>query len=315
VIPRELTAVIRLALDPITLLRVVLDPRTLRAGWKALRPPSLVIAGFSCLLGIVLGFRDGSRDWINAAAALVAGLCLQAGVNLVNDFFEFKQRKIDDKLAHLRIFGDERERVEWLIFCAGLLVMAAAGPIGLFIAWRTHWGVVILGLVGFAGGFFYTGEPLNYKRRGLAVPIVFFLMGMFMIAGSYFAVRRTLTWDSIWVSIPVSTLVSLILLANELRDFEADSRHGIRTLTVRIGYRPALALFFALLAAAYAVSAVLAVCGLMPSLRLIFFALPFAVPPAVVAFREPSRRMVIIPLMMLHHLVFGGLFALTYVLG
>lgn len=314
-IPNELASVLRLALDPVTLVKVVLDGRTLRAGWRALRPFSLVIAGFSCILGICVAFRDGSRDWLNAAAALAAGLCLQAGVNLVNDFFEFKQRKVDDKLADLKVYGAERDRLEWMIFCAGLLVMAAAGPLGLFIAWRTGWPVIILGLVGFAGGFFYTGEPVNYKRRGLAVPIVFLLMGVIMITGTDYAVRGSFSWRPVWASLPISGLVSLILLANELRDFESDTRHGIRTLTVRIGYRPALVLFFALLALAYAGTALLSRIGLMPDTRLVFLAAPFAVPPALLAFREPARRNGIIPLMMLHHLAFGTLTAVTYFLS
>ena len=69
-------------------IRLAFDWRSWRAGMKALRMPSLVIAGFSCALGVVLAYHDGRGDLINAAAVLVAGLALQAGVNLVNDFFE-----------------------------------------------------------------------------------------------------------------------------------------------------------------------------------------------------------------------------------
>lgn len=287
------------------LARLAFDPRVLREGWKALRPFSLVIAGFSCILGAVLAFRDGSRDWLTAAAALLAGLCLQAGVNLVNDFFEFKH-------AHEPASGS-RSPMEWLIFGAGLAAMAAAGPIGLFIAWRSGWPVLLFGLVGFAGGYAYTGEPLNYKRRGLGVPLVFFLMGVLMIVGTYYALRKAFSWETVPASLPLSFLVSLILLANELRDEERDRRLGIRTLTVRIGYRRSLLLYFLLLAAAYGSAVLLRAFGLLPHLRFLFFALPFAVPPTVLAFREPARRTPIIPWVMLHHFVFGSLNALTYV--
>ncbi len=36
-------------------------------------------------------------------------------------------------------------------------------------------------------------------------------------------------------------------------------------------------------------------------------AAPFAVPPTLLVFRDSSRRQGIIPLVMLHHLVYGGL--------
>ena len=287
------------------------DPRVLAAGWKALRPFSLVIAGSSCILGAVLAFHDGSRDWINAAAALVAGLCLQAGVNLINDFSE--RGLALDAPGGPRAAGVERDSTQWLIFCAGLAVMAAAAPLGVFIAWRAGWPIIILGLVGFIGGYFYTGEPFNYKRRGMGPLFVFFLMGVFMIAGTYYAVRGAFSWTAVLASIPLSTLVSLILLANELRDHERDRRLGIRTMTVRIGYQGAVRVFFALLVLAYGSAALLSAFAVVPHLKFIFFAVPFAVPPAALAFRPPGGRIRIIPLIMLHHFAFGALYALTYI--
>ncbi len=303
---------------------MALDPRVLAAGWKALRPFSLVIAGSSCILGAVLAFHDGSRDWINAAAALVAGLCIQAGVNLINDFSERgmdepgpeESGRAEPDLSepdHMPAAGVERDATQWLIFCAGLVVMAAAAPLGVFIAWRTGWPIVILGLVGFIGGYFYTGEPFNYKRRGLGPLFVFFLMGVFMIAGTYYAVRGAFSWSALLSSVPLSVLVSLILLANELRDHERDGRLGIRTMTVRIGYRSALGVFFALLVFAYGSAALLRLFAVVPHLKLIFLAVPFAVPPAALAFRAPGGRSRIIPLIMLHHFAFGALYALTFI--
>jgi 1,4-dihydroxy-2-naphthoate octaprenyltransferase len=292
--------------------RLAFDLRSWRAGLKAGRLPSLVIAAFSCALGAVLAWRAGRGDLLNTAAVMVAGLALQLGVNLVNDFFEFRQGKVDDKVANLGFGAKDRVLLEWLIFLVGLAFFGFAGLIGLFLAWRSGWPLVVLGIVGFLGGFFYTGEPLNYKRRGLAVVLVFFLMGVFMVVGASFAVSGRFHWRDVFSSIPVSLLVSLILLANELRDFESDSRHGIRTLAVRIGYSRAVGVYCALLACAYIAPLVLWRAGLFPRPGFVFLALPFAVPPFLFMRRPPERRMGIIPLVMLHHLVFGSLFCASY---
>jgi 1,4-dihydroxy-2-naphthoate polyprenyltransferase len=292
--------------------RLAFDLRSWRAGLRAARLPSLVIAAASCGLGIVLAYRDGRGDLLNAIAVMVAGLALQAGVNLVNDFFEFRQRKVDDKVAHLGFDRADRGLLEVLIFLVGLAFFGVAGLVGLFLAWRTGWALLGLGAVGFVGGFFYTGEPLNYKRRGLAVLLVFFLMGILMVAGSAWAVGKVVSVTIVLQSIPVSILVSLILLGNELRDYEADVRFGIRTLTVRVGYRAGVRLYAALFAAAYAAAVVLHLVGLFPHLRLLPLALPFVVPPLLLTRRPPERRGPLIPLVMLHHLAFGALFCLTY---
>ena len=297
-------------------LRFAFDPRSWRAGLKALRIPSLVIAAASCGLGVVLAYRDGRGDVLNAIAVMVTGLALQAGVNLVNDFFEFRQRKVDDKVAWLGFSTTDREFLEVLIFLVGLAFFGLAGLVGLFLAWRSGWGLIALGLFGFAGGFFYTGEPLNYKRRGLAVVLVFFLMGVPMIAGSYLGVAGRATTQVLLrvclQAVPVSILVSAILLGNEIRDYDSDSRYGIQTLAVRVGYRRAVGLFCALAMAAYAVAAVLLAAGLFPHARLLPIAAPLVVPPVLFMRLPAQRRGPLIPLVMLHHLVFGTLFCLTW---
>jgi 1,4-dihydroxy-2-naphthoate octaprenyltransferase len=293
-------------------IRLALDLRSWRAGFKALRLPSLVIAGFSCALGVVLATHDGRGDLINAIAVILAGLALQAGVNLVNDFFEFRQRKVDDKISRLGFSTDDRQFLEVLIFLVGLALFGFTGLLGLFLTWRSGWPVLVFGLIGWIGGFFYTGEPLNYKRRGLAVTLVFFLMGIIMIPGAYFAVSGVFSWTSVLASVPVSFLISLILLANELRDFESDAKHGIRTLTVRIGYRRAIIVYCGLLACAYASPVVLWLMGGFPHLRWIYLAAPAAVPPFLFMPRAAEKRMGIVPVVMLHHLVYGFLYCFTY---
>jgi len=298
----------KLPFAPRELPGLLMDPRAWQAWLKALRLPSLVIALVSCGLGAALAWRDGRGHLASTIVVLAAGMVLQAGVNLVNDFFEFKTRRVDDKIAHLGMFGPERRLVEWFIFLSGLACFAAVVPAGLYLAWRAGWPFAALGAIGLVGGYAYTGEPLNYKRRGLGVPLVFFLMGVLLVAGSYYAVGRTLAVRIVILSLPVSALVSLILLANELRDHDPDSRHGIRTLTVRVGYRPAVALYLALLAAAYAATVLLGLAGMLPRSWLVLGALPFAVAPTVMVFRPHERRQGIIPLVMLHHLAFGGLY-------
>jgi 1,4-dihydroxy-2-naphthoate polyprenyltransferase len=293
-------------------IRLGLDLRSWRAGFKALRLPSLVIAGFSCALGIVLAVHNGRGDLVNAAAVMIAGLALQAGVNLVNDFFEFRQKKVHDKISTYGFSGQDREFLEVLIFLVGLAFFGLTGLLGLFLAWRSGWPVLLFGLFGWIGGFFYTGEPLNYKRRGLAVTLVFFIMGVIMISGAYYAVAGTFSWLPVLASVPVSFLISLILLANELRDFEADTRFGIRTLAVRVGYRRAVIVYCVLLACAYVSPAILYFLGSFPRPGLIYLALPAAIPPFLFIGKSPKHRTGIIPVVMFHHLVYGFLYCLTY---
>ncbi|HEU4564988.1 MAG TPA: prenyltransferase, partial [Gemmatimonadaceae bacterium] len=156
--------------------------------------------------------------------------------------------------------------------------------------------------------------PLNYKRRGLAVILVFFLMGVLMIAGSYYASSGR--WDprAAWLSVPVSALVSLLLVSNEMRDWEDDTRHGIRTLTVRVGYDRGVRIYWSLVALAYGSALVLWLRGLLPLPWPLLLSLPALRAPLRLLHAPPSARRPLPPLTARFHLVFGGLYVVTCVM-
>jgi 1,4-dihydroxy-2-naphthoate octaprenyltransferase len=272
-----------------------------------LRPFSFTIALVSCGLGVAVAAARGAFHLGAAAGVVAAGLLFQAGVNLVNDYFEFKQRRVDDKLADLRIAAGRRTGLERGIFASGLACLALIAPIGIWLATRAGPGLVALGALGMAGAYFYTGEPLNYKRRGLAVVLVFFLMGVLMVWGADLAVAGTPSADAFWISLPVSALVSLLLLSNELRDAEDDARHGIRTLTVRVGYPRAVALYVALVVAAYAGAV-----ALSPHPWLVLLSVVALPAPLRLLHAPREQRRAITPLTARFHLAFGALYTLTF---
>jgi 1,4-dihydroxy-2-naphthoate octaprenyltransferase len=212
---------------------------------RAFRPFSYVVALASCGLGVALAWRDGYGDLGLAALLLCAGLLLQAGVNLVNDAGDL--RLLDGSLGwHAAARRQIRRHYRW-----GLVCFAVATLIGLYFVWLRGWPLLLLGAGGIAGAFGYTTEPINYKRRGLAVLLVFWLMGVLMVVGCYFALAGGWRADVLLASLPLSCLVSLLLLANELRDLRVDAADGVGTLSVRLGEARARWLFVALLLAAY----------------------------------------------------------------
>jgi 1,4-dihydroxy-2-naphthoate octaprenyltransferase len=282
--------------------------RYLRGWIYALRPLSLIIAVVSCLTGIVTAYREGYGNTLTAVLVLTGGIFLQSGVNLINDFFEFRARNIRDKIPHLDITGTAREKLEVMIFLTGVGFFLLTVPIGIFLVFTTGLPLLFLGAVGLFGGYFYTAEPLNYKRRGLAVIFVFFLMGVLMIAGAYYAVSGRLSPDVLFLSLPVSALVSQLLLSNEIRDYEYDLEYGHRTLTYRIGFKKAVALYGGLLLFAYLFPIHLDRVGILSHAWILAGALPLAAVPLRTLFRPPADRVRVIPWNMLHHAVYGGLY-------
>ncbi|WP_426417545.1 prenyltransferase [Aestuariirhabdus sp. LZHN29] len=216
---------------------------------KALRPFSFSVALIACGLGVLAAGLDGFSDPLRAALVILAGVLAQATVNLINDHS-------DKSLWRERVDVSDQERSAVLALISrntriGVLCGVVAGLIGLWLTLKTDLGLLALCVVGFLGGYYYTAEPINYKRRGLGVALVFWFTGVLLVLGAYYALTSTISVQALLLSLPIALLSSLLLLSNELRDVEADRQHGLKTLTVRIGANPARGLYLALLGSNY----------------------------------------------------------------
>jgi 1,4-dihydroxy-2-naphthoate octaprenyltransferase len=217
----------------------------------ALRLFSLAVALVSCGLGIRLGWESTNPQYLLAVCVLLGGILAQTGINLINDTEDLQQDDTGsiDEQATKRIL--QNQSVGWLAF-------ALAALIGLYLVslrgWLLFWvfsGSAILALN-------YNAGPLNFKHHGIAFIQVFLLMGIIMIQASYFVLSGEFSTRVAWHSLPVSLLISLLLLSNEIRDYESDLKDRTRTLSVRIGLPAARRFYWALIAAAFSLTLVYA---------------------------------------------------------
>jgi 1,4-dihydroxy-2-naphthoate octaprenyltransferase len=129
---------------------------------------------------------------------------------------------------------------------AGAYLIAVAG-----------WELLLVGVASILAGVLYTGGPRPYGYEGLGEVFVFLFFGVAAVAGSYFV--QTEEWDAVAfaLAVPVGLLASAILVVNNVRDIDTDRRAGKRTLAVRLGRERTRRLYVAMLAVAYATTALL----------------------------------------------------------
>ena len=229
------------------------------------RPFSFTASATPVAIGGALAWADGQFQWWLFVLAMVAGVCLQLGTNIVNEIYDVR-RGTDNitspRASHAILKGivSEREAFALAFGAFGVSVLLGLS----FIAIR-GWPIAALGVAGLLGGYFYTAPPFEYKYRALGVPLVFFLMGPLMVEGSYYTVAGAFSARALVASIPVGFLVAAILHANEWRDVSEDTRLGSLTLSSLIGVRRAHSLYLSLLVGAYLVVAVAAMVQALPT--------------------------------------------------
>jgi 1,4-dihydroxy-2-naphthoate octaprenyltransferase len=286
--------------------------RRLGAAWEVVRPFAYTASTIPVAVGGALAWHDGRFDLGLFLLALAGAVFLHSGTNVVNEVYDVR-RGIDTitspRASHAILKGRISERgALWL----AALFFAAAVGVGLALVITRGWPIVALGLIGLAGGYFYTAPPFEYKYRALGVPLVFLLMGPLMTVGGYFAASGAWSVEALILSVPVGLLVTAILHGNEWRDISEDTRAGIVTLSARVGAGVAHYAYVAMVVGAYvALGLAVALRWTSPTTMLVVLSLPFlaqVMRSAELGAGGQARAIAMIDLQTARlHLAFGGL--------
>jgi len=250
---------------------------------RLLRPFSFTASLVPLLLGAALAaLDDGDDRWLLLPFVLVGGVGLHAVANVANDLYDFRRGvDVDYPLeGSSRVLTDgvldERQVTRCLLVLVAVVV--ACGAVLLAVRGLP---MLVLGLVGLAGAYGYTGGPRGYKYLGLGDVLVLVLMGPLMVGGSYLALTGALPSRVLLASAPVALLVSAVLVANNLRDVTHDRDTGVTTVSTALATRPALARaeYDVLLGLAALAVPVLVLTGVLPVAALLaLLAVPLGVP-------------------------------------
>lgn len=288
---------------------------------QACRVFSLTASVVPVLLGAAgVVYMGVPARWCLFFPILLASVTIHIGTNLVGEYFDFK-KGVDRRDT----YGGSRVLVESLldpkhVFYAGIFCFVLSAAIGLIFFAIHGWPILLLGLVGIAGGFFYTAAPVGYKYLGLGDLCVFILMGPLMVIGSYFVLTGTYRHSVLLISLPIGCLVTAILSANNLRDILHDTQAHINTTATLLGHRVARWEYTALVIGAYVISIILVIIKVLPLWSLVtLLTVPLAVKNVKTALKsDPESPEQIAGLDVETaklHLPFGLLLIISLILG
>ncbi len=254
-------------------------PHSVGAWVQVFRPFSYTASIIPVLLGAALTvYFQQSAQWMLLPLIIIASILLQAGTNLVSEYFDYKKG-----VDRPETYGSSRVLVEQLldpktVLWVGMGCFALTAAIGLVFIAIIGLPIFIIGVIGLAGGFFYTATPAAYKYFGLGDLFVFCLMGPLMVIGSFLVLTGGYTHDVLLISLPVGFLVAAILSGNNLRDIYHDRQAKINTAATLLGHRWARWEYASLIIAAYIATLVMVGFGVLPLWSLLTL---LTIPPAV----------------------------------
>ena len=261
----------------------------LKTLFLATRPQFLPAIAVPVGLGAAIAWRtSGVFSLIFFAVSLFAALCYHAGMNVLNDYYDFKNGADALNKAPLTPFAGGSRFIqnglltpkETLFLGAGCV--AAGTFAGLYLAWAATPLILVIGFLGFLSGYFYSAPLLFLAGRGLGEATVGVNFGLLTVVGSCVVQTKEFSIEAAFASLPLSFLIAALLMVNEFPDFESDRLAGKRNLIVRLGKAKGAYALLAVVFFAFASVIVTTLTGFMPTLSLI--ALLAAIPAFYCAF-------------------------------
>ena len=174
-----------------------------------------------------------------AALTYLGVLSLHASVDILNDYFDYKN-KIDLMTKGTPFSGGTRVLPEGLlkpqsVFKMGIFFLIAGTLIGIFLTLET--GPVAGAILLFAvlATYFYSTKVV---RSGLG-EVFLIIKGTLIVLGSFYVQSHVIERVPIYVGLILGLLSSSVVFVNEFPDYQADKTGGRKNVVVVMGKRGA----------------------------------------------------------------------------
>lgn len=245
---------------------------TFKAVLTASRPPFLVLSPVCIFLSwSFLVYNDIGTEHYLLVLILIGALLAHISVNLLNEYSDFKSG-LDLNTIKTKFSGGsgallENPEAAKAILLSGAISLILTSLIGLFFVWKYSWQILPIGIAGLLLIITYTKWINRNPFLCLIAPGTGF--GIFMIAGSYFALTGEYS-TSLWpVCLVPFFLINNLLLLNQYPDIEPDRAAGRNHLLIAYGVKAGNTFYGLFTVITIAIILLAIVMGALPGVSLI----------------------------------------------
>jgi 1,4-dihydroxy-2-naphthoate octaprenyltransferase len=245
---------------------------------EELRAPFLTASIIPVLVGGAVGWAAlGEMDWWLFVVTMVGVMLLHLGANVTNDYWDYMGGTDVVNRFRTPFSGGSRLLVERRLSPRRVLrlgqgFLGAGSLVGLYLVYELGedgWIVLLLGMVGVGGAYFYSAPPFSLASKGMGELVIGSLFGLLAVIGTFYIQARTFSIEVVAASIPVSLWIAAVIWINQFPDMEADEATGKRTLVVRWGTERSIQAYSTIQISAIAVIVGAVILNLLPLAALV----------------------------------------------
>lgn len=212
--------------------------------WLKLADPKTWMASvLPVLFGSALSFYGYNRfNGLYFMSILIAMICIQSGTNMFNDYADYKRNADTDERSDEKALASGEMSLKklryWMVGTFGLAIV-----IGVLVAATSSWWILSVAAVGALVLYAYSSGPYPICYTPFGEIIAGITMGIGITATVEFLNVGTFSWSFIGHAIPTAIFVGLLLLSNNLGDWQEDLVNGRKTLPIILGAKHATSLW------------------------------------------------------------------------
>ncbi|WP_192021276.1 1,4-dihydroxy-2-naphthoate polyprenyltransferase [Shewanella sp. WPAGA9] len=212
----------------------------------AIRPRTLPAAIGPLLIGNILALHLEQFSYTIACISMLCAILLQIAVNLANDYFDFKNGiDTEERVGPVRVtqsgmLSPSSVR-NAMVNCLLLALL-----VGSALIFHGGWPIAILAVASLLGAVCYSGGPYPLASHGLGEVAAFVFFGLVAVVGSYYLQAGDTSTSAWLLGSAIGMFNAAIMLVNNTRDIQTDTKAGKNTLAVKIGQAQARVLYQAL---------------------------------------------------------------------
>lgn len=197
------------------------------------RKASLAQSMLPAILAVVIAINEAEFNIFLAILAVLGVVSAHLGMNLADDFFDYKvntaesrkelsRQGIRARIVKYPYLTSNESSLQDLKKAIVLFLLFAAIMGGIILTVRFNWLIVLIAFLTLFLGISYSGFPFKFSYIGLGELVIGIIFGPLLMMGVYIASANRLDSSVVLASIPVGLLVVNILFTHSFIDKKAD---------------------------------------------------------------------------------------------
>lgn len=247
---------------------------------------------FPFLIGVLyVYYRYDTIRPINTLIFFFAMLIFDLTTTAINNYMDYKKASTDEYRKTVNIIG-QANIPEILVVTTILTMLTMATSLGIWLVFRTDLLVLLIGMVCFGIGIFYTFGPIPLSRMPLGeifsgLTMGFGILFLTVYINAFDQGIANILWEGatiqihldifklleiLLISVPCIFTIANIMLANNICDLEDDIKNNRFTLTYYIGKKNSVLLFNILYILSFVAIVISVLLKLLPTIMLLTLA-------------------------------------------